>query len=283
VIRQGNLLQLVLQTGRFKVMPSEKRGRCGVFSNATRLRMLKAIARVDWRRVQGCLMVTLTYPDQYAERSFADRTQDRYLWHRYLEKHLGRNAACLWRTEWQVRKSGSQVGRFMPHHHLLLLNVGYIGHESVRHWWRGILGCEGYLATDVRQAKDGEHAARYAAKYMSKPDSGSLDNAAYLNRVAGRSWGWKRVHLVPFHPTEYLVDVPPEVVDEAIRLAAEHWDGIDPNSPGSFSLLADACGRIFRALRTKALECESGAGYLRQYHEADDGPEDAAECNKLGG
>ncbi len=246
------------------------------FSKEARLRLLKVINQVNWSLVKPSLFITLTYPDEYKDRTYETRTKDRYLFHRYVEKRLGKRIAALWRTEWQIRKSGELTGQPMPHVHMVLFSCPHIPWADVRTWWRVILGRIGPLATDVRRATDGEHAAKYIAKYVSKLDEISLDVAAYLNRMSGRSWGIKRPELLPWHRQEYLVDVPPLVVEEACRLAAEVWEGVDATTPAAFTLFTSTAAAIFERLGELAMATKKDHGYDCTYCEgerpaADDG------------
>jgi hypothetical protein len=262
IIRQcGTLLQVQYQMTEGKWIKPKPRGPAMPFSPASRLRMLKAIQQVDWSRVRQALFVTLTYPDGFKSRTLEERTQDRYLMHRYIEKHLGKHVAALWRTEWKSRQSGALVGQPMPHVHLMLFGVPFINAALIRQWWRTILGHVGPLATDVRKATDGRHAARYIAKYVAKLETVSLDVASYLNRVTGRAWGWKRPELVPWARCQMIVDVSPALVEEATRLASEVWRGIHPDAPGSFTLFADTAKAIFAKLRQFPMADPQISGY----------------------
>jgi hypothetical protein len=240
-----------------------------MFSKASRLRLLKRINGIAWRHVKKALFVTLTYPDAYHDRSYAERTQDKYLIHRYAEKWVGKPVAALWRTEWKVRKSGYRAGQLAPHVHMVLFGVAFIPHAVVRAWWRTILGAVGPLATDVRAANNGLHAAKYIAKYVSKLDQGSLDIAAKVNNQPGRAWGFKRPQLIPWDTERWLVDVPTALVKQAQDTAAELYEGIDTTSPGGFTLFAATAGAIFNELRKLSMDMKTPEGYPIRYTEGD--------------
>ena len=67
-------------------------------SRASRLRCLKILATIDWQTIGSSLFVTLTYPDELALPDREKRNRQRYLWHRDLERYLGQEIPCLWRS-----------------------------------------------------------------------------------------------------------------------------------------------------------------------------------------
>jgi len=111
--------------------------------------------------------------------------------------------------------------------------------------WRGILGYDGHVQTDVEVLRGAEAAAQYAAKYAAKDSLGGLDNDAYLNTTCGRSWGVLRRLLVPWRPNRYLVSIPPEAVVMAQDFAAEITG---KRYPGGFVLLHCEAERLFTKL-----------------------------------
>ncbi len=125
--------------------------------------------------------------------------------------------SVLWKTEWQVRKSGAFIGRMRPHFHLMVLDVPFVPHEIVRSSWRQIIGAGEILATDVRRITGKLGAGKYLAKYISKAPS--LDNVPKDNKdgVNGRMWGYTRKHLIPFCP----VETERQLSDEEIELAQD--------------------------------------------------------------
>lgn len=184
------------------------RGRCAIYSRASRLRLLKRFARIDWDKVDGILLITLTYPDQVGHVPYAERTRQRAEFHRRLERFRGQQTAMVWRTEHMPRRTGARKGEIMPHTHLLVFTSTFVPWQEVRQWWADILGHDGPLATDVRRVRTGSRAAIYAAKYAAKPSLCSLDNAAYLRILAvGRPWGVLRAKLVPLHPRVVMRDL----------------------------------------------------------------------------
>lgn len=194
--QQGTLLDVKVKLNWSRMMPPEKRGVVNGFTKPARLRMLKAIARIDWNTYGKSVFVTVTYPDAYADRTPAKRTQDRGLLIRAMEHELGGKVSILWRLEYKRRRSGACVGRLIPHFHAIVLGVPYLCQKAVRKAWRTILGHVGPLATDVRTRKSGDSTAQYLAKYAAKEQSvDALDDASYLDK-RGRAWGLTRKSLV---------------------------------------------------------------------------------------
>lgn len=201
--------------------------------------MLKTIARIDWGKVPYGVFITLTYPDDYYNRGYYERTIDRSRFIRDLEKYADKKIPILWRCEWQRRKTGKHRGLITPHFHMLCMGLRYVPHEDVRRWWRQALCCKGPLATDVRGIKGAEGCGRYLAKYLSKVRS--LDNSAYLNKpwMNGRSWGLTRPDLVPFAKKDGDVELTDEEADEMAREYAEWRNMHIPYFNYGFTILGE--------------------------------------------
>ena len=251
---QGECLEVRAKYNYSQRLKGHVRDKTQAFSPASRLRLLKAIAHIDWQAQEKYLLVTLTYPDARRESTYRERTQHRYLFHRYIEKHLGRKVAVLWRTEWKVRQSGRDVGQLAPHTHLVLFGVPFLDQKKVRLWWRKILEVQGPLATDVRAANDGIHAARYVAKYVAKKDDVALDYAAYLNNAPGRPWGFLRKALIAWQPKEGV-----RGLEEGVVLMGRHLARIaNPRHRGGgqegFTIFGPAAKQIFARIQKSSLD-----------------------------
>lgn len=234
---QGNCTTLKRQWNYRLQLNLPGRGDVGLFSRASRYRMLRMLSTVDWLAMGPALLITLTYPDGSVDRPYQQRTTDRTLFHRRVEAFLGSPTPALWRVEFQLRKSGPLKDKLVPHLHILTFTSAYIPWQDIRAWWRAILGHEGPLATDVRRARTGQGAAYYASKYVAKAPSTSLDFSAYLDRNPGRQWGWLRKPHVQFQPKEVLRAVPARLAKRFQLLAAEILQGYDPLSEQSVTLL----------------------------------------------
>jgi hypothetical protein len=213
--------------------------------------MLKCIARIDWGRVPYGVFITLTYPDDHESPDHNLRTYHRSRFLRELEHHLGREVSVLWRSEFQKRKSGKRKGQIRPHFHLMCLGVRFVAADAVRRWWRGILDCQGPLATDVRGVSGAEGCGRYLAKYISK--TSSLDNAAYLNNrwMVGRSWGLTRQSLVPWAPVVKDHEVTEEEYNLALSVWQQMWDTQFMPMQESFTILGKMRKDLFLRLLTE--------------------------------
>jgi hypothetical protein len=210
--------------------------------------MLKEIAQIRWPDNIRYSLITLTYPDDVAERSIARHTIDRSRFVRDLEHRTGRRYGVLWRKEWEPRKSGVNAGQLTAHWHLLCFDTPWIDHKHIRKIWQSILATGGPCATDIREAKTGQCAAFYAAKYAGKPSSCSLDNAAYLNRQWGRAWGFLRKDRISYYKPSIIRGLSPEEFALAKHLAAASYTGIDPRSPGGFTLFTERGDAIARSV-----------------------------------
>ncbi len=238
------------------------RGKVQGFSKASRLRMLKRIAVLDWDRGAPWVLISLTYPDDRADRSYRERTRDRYLFHRYMEKYLGKKVGMMWRVEVKPRLTGQHKGKYVTHMHMVVAGVQFIPWQLVRKWWRTILDVEGPLCTDIRRA-GGETAAWYAAKYAAKKQVVcSLDNAAYLNNLLGRAWGLTRASALPWCPTETWHGVPELTAKELRKIASHLMRDYNPEFGGSFTVFGDVAKRVGRALMEKKA-CQSDPGTLQ--------------------
>lgn len=254
---QGSLFQFKEAWNWNQAPPGSKRGKIAGFSAAARLRMIREMAVIDWTQTGRCLFVTLTYPDSLGCRTYKERTTDRTLVTRRIERYLGKNIATLWRCEWQARKSGERTGTVMPHLHMLLFGVEYFPWEDLRMWWRETLGVDGPLHTYVQKLTNGEHAAKYAAKYASKDASSSLVNAAYLDGLLGRAWGMTRRELIPRACLTTYRNLPP-AVERALRLlGSQIRHGSAPEVVGSFSVIGDAAQGVVKKILADALPVEN--------------------------
>jgi hypothetical protein len=248
------------------------RGNCKGFTRPSRLRLLKWIATIDWRKVPDALLITLTYPDEVGVRTYKERSKDISRFVRYVEGYLGYHVAVLWRCEWKKRQSGQNVGKLFPHIHLLTFGASYVAHQKIREWWRGITKAEGPLATDVRKAKKGEVAAVYVAKYCAKVDEfGSLDYASYLNTL-GRGWGVRRRSLVPLHHVRWYLRLDQEMVHRLKGIAAEKLPWYDASLDEGFTLFGGIAVYVAKLLSVKALDKENLGGYADEV-EGGEGPD----------
>src|SRR5207253_6592984 len=91
LIRQGQLLKARKLWNWNRSRPGEHRGVCAGYTDAARVRMLQVVAAIDWKAAGEILFVTLTYPDCVANATYRERTTQRSLMQRYIEKYAGRD------------------------------------------------------------------------------------------------------------------------------------------------------------------------------------------------
>jgi hypothetical protein len=248
---QGALLVVRKHVSYRVVVPENGRGRVVGFSDASRLRCLKEIARINWRGGGRWSLITLTYPDEQADRDYRERTKDRYLFQRYMEKHLGKKVGMLWRTEFAKRLSGKHRGKLVCHHHMVIPYMPFVPHQLVRQWWRNIVHKKGSLSTDIREVA-GEQAAFYAMKYAAKRERlSSLDYAAYLNRLVGRPWGLTRKSLLPYCPREDAGTIDGDLLRDLQLLAENTFIGYRADDAQSFTIFGDLARRAGRFIMQK--------------------------------
>lgn len=248
VTLQGTLLQVIVNLPHYRKEPPKRRRAIVGFTRPARLRMLKTIARIDWRNVGRSLLITLTYPDDLTDRTYKERSADRTKFMMGLEVIVGRPLAGLWRTEWVTRKSGAREGQLAPHHHIVVMRCAWVDWREVRHLWARTIGWQGYVATNVRGTFNGEHAARYAAKYAAKAEVvSSLDYASYL-QMTGRHWGMMRKPLIPWAKEHNFTDCAREHIERAMEVAAQL---LGRSYVGSFFALTKLAEAFYRRILGK--------------------------------
>jgi len=196
---QGSLLGVAAANCHYQPKPG-KRGIVEWFSPASRLRLLKKLARVDWKRVGTTQFITLSYTDEHDETAFAERTRERSHLFEWIEDQTGSKRSILWKVEFKRRKTGRRKGQWMPHVHICVFNCRFLSWKDTAERWAQLLHVKSVnVEGDVTRAKG---VARYTSKYCSKDeDEGGLGHASYLPPARkGRAWGWCRQELVPWAP-----------------------------------------------------------------------------------
>jgi len=252
----GELLEITyLPVNREYRLPG-RRGAIKGFTPSARLRMMRTVASVNWERVKASLFITLTYPDEVAERTCSMRTQDRYVFFRSMENYLCKEVGALWRLEWKPRRSGANKGRLFPHVHLIVFGVGFLPWQDIRQWWRSALNVKGSLATDVQRIKGGKVVAKYVTKYCSKPmEVDSLDNASYSNKL-GRHWGIHRRSLIPFCNRWVIPFLDGDDIQLAENAGCQVFKYFTRNAGQGFSLLGPLAEKVGQELFCRMLDKE---------------------------
>lgn len=193
----GNLLTWQVKNGQSKIPSTKGRGNVIEFSRASRLRMLKFVARIDWEKLGNGVFLTLTYPDEVERTNSKQLGQDRYLIHRAIELEVGHHTPALWRMEWQARKSGPKTNYLYPHYHLLLFREQFISADRIREMWQGVIHSTVTPRINIEAMTTSKHAAKYVSKYAAKSSDNLVIAAYHNNAVSGRQWGILRKELIP--------------------------------------------------------------------------------------
>lgn len=258
VVIRGNLLEY--KSGKAFTLPPpplEKR-RISVFSKASRLRLFKLLATLDFARMDYAVFCTLTYPDEVLPLSYVTRTRHRYLFLRSMEAYLDAHLTGLWRTEWELRKSGQLAGTFQPHMHLLLWPWKWVPMSYYVEEWKRIIGWNGHMSIEVKRPRGRKNVGFYVAKYVGKLPESKLVYDAHLNNIDGRHWGKHRARLLPIMPEETLTNVTEE--DARVLYSAFRRVFPDHTLPfgDSFTLMGDFVPLLARYLREMHLTDPGG-------------------------
>jgi len=196
----------------------------GPWSRESRMRLLRYLNQIDYGKLPPGVFVTLTYPDHVLRTTYKQRSVDRAVWIRYVEKNLGRHVPAIWRIEWEERKSGMYTGKLAPHFHLMLFGVEEKWKAWGRDWWRKtIKSGPGPLVTECKSIYNQDGACRYLSKYVSKYRS--LDIAVYHNSQIefGRHWGVLREKEIPLCPVTVERELTPGEQEWAFKQAKKKW------------------------------------------------------------
>ncbi len=131
--RGGSLIQVCAPSMRGESNGGGKRGIITRFSEASRRRLIRALAKTKRDRLP--VFVTLTYPDNFPG--------DPVVWKGHLKAWLKRlkrehpKASGFWKLELKPRQSGENQGQVAPHFHLLLwgLPLSWQDPEGMRKYW----------------------------------------------------------------------------------------------------------------------------------------------------
>jgi len=211
------------------------RGTVKAFSDASRRRMLRLIAKLEQTRKP--LWFDLTYPDEF----YNDRIDGKRLKESHLKKFFQRlqyiypEVAVIWKLEYKARKTGLHVGVMFPHFHMLVwgLHDEYLydlRQLVARMWWEvcgKLSGDHLEAGTSVSRIKSYRGVFWYASKYMSKEVEEEVSEV-------GRWWGVKgREHLPQAfcHVIDFLEDGQyKKIIDWMAAYAgfpeSEHWQGL---------------------------------------------------------
>jgi hypothetical protein len=229
-----------------------------MFSRASRFRLLKFIHTVDTEKYPDALFVTLTYPDEFINRSKRQIVQDKQIWLRKLEQFAGGPVCGLWRIEWIERKSGHHVGHHFPHYHFLLFDIGFIPYTEVNAWWKEAIGHVGYIRTEVKRLTGTDGAALYVSKYVAKREqSPSLVIPAYLGAI-GRHYGYHRKRRIKLQKVDEYPEPDPEAVAMIVEAARVAFRDKKVCSGESFTLIGNTAKEVGEYLRKNLVDKRTG-------------------------
>lgn len=255
---RGNLLEFLNGKAWEPPPAREKREKISTFSQAARLRLLKALLGIDYRNSPLSVAITLTYPDERIPRDQYQRGKDRSKFLRYIETHLKRPVYGLWRTEWLPRETGSKIGYLAPHIHLVLFGIRFIHYETINGWWKKCITWDHYVRTEIRRARKERTTLHYLSKYISKPVDSSLVIASYPNNPDGKHYDWVRRPLVPMYPHLWFGDLTDEEVEYVFALHHRTWPESECKLGESFSIMGKAVQRAIGILREMRLTGDPG-------------------------
>lgn len=189
---QGSLLHLKVRGHKSAPTPhSHKRGIIRTFSQASRRRLMRFMARLKVRKIRATF-ITLTFSGvpNVAEAKRAFKQFSMRL------RRLFPQASVVWRMEFQERKSA--------HFHLLCFNLPFWKQAEVQMAWEACTG-EVRSIVDIRLVHGARSVMSYVSKYIAKVaddlPSASLDDGSYQHGsaggLAGRFWGWINKNALP--------------------------------------------------------------------------------------
>lgn len=198
---QGSLLKVSVRSSDDEFRPRAKRDVVGGFSQNSRMRLLRMLARLRVDPLKGCRsqvsFLTLTTKAMLHPR-LAKRCLQVWL------KRLNRAypaVAAVWRMEYQKRGA--------PHFHLILFNTPWLKKEWIETSWGEVVEEERPF-TQIKRVYNGRGMMSYAAKYCAKLASSStgFNNDSYLTVLPkiqsvicdspGRVWGVYNKAKLPF-------------------------------------------------------------------------------------
>ena len=238
---QGRLFKCVTTSN---IRSIDKDPGCGVsyrgtvdgLSRSSRKRLFDLFATLDLSG-HKVVFVTLTYPEFFPSGIDSKRNLKAL-----LKRFKRRWPECsgVWRLELQQRGA--------PHYHLLLFNLPYVPHGTLREWWGDIIEYSDPIVRIelVKDRKIMVYLCKYVAKREKTEDaepSGPLcDTVKETKRGrehTGRMWGcYNRQHL-PFAPLTSLAVTHGRWYHTLKSLSKEVYDGIDEWAPDGFSVYHD--------------------------------------------
>lgn len=239
---QGRLLQVKAVspaggTGR----PGGDRGAVHEFSDASRLRLLRMLARLRNPETPGyrsrTSFLTLTTKEIHHPKVFKVLA---FRLFRIL-KRKAPTMAVIWRLEYQKRGA--------PHIHCILYNAPFIKKDWLQATWGEITG-EHRPFTRIELVRAYRQLMSYASKYVAKrEDAGGFNSVAYSDRTegltpdelksAGRVWGIYNREALPYSDLE-AVSLPMDGSYYLIkRYGQSFWPELEVDDYLGFTIFCD--------------------------------------------
>lgn len=194
------------------------RGEITEFSCKSRVRMMKMLARLNWKE-QKPIFLTLTYPGEFPNARTAKRHLRAFLkriWH--VTQTL---TSAIWRLEFQKRGA--------PHFHIIVFGLPFIHYEVIQQLWCQVIKSEERVFTRIEMLRSARQAMYYISKYMAKVEQSSFKSAVgdsgfihvpYL--AAGRFWGVENRKLMPFAEEMIMLITDAWAAFDSLKRAARH-------------------------------------------------------------
>lgn len=236
---QGRLLKVKCYNGDAEWIPPGKRGNVETFSEQSRMRMLRKLARLSPSARDGfrhrCSFLTLTTRGIYHPRQIKE-------WMRAFLKRMARkwsSVSAVWRLEYQKRGA--------PHLHLVIYNVPYIPKDGIQAAWGEIVG-EDRPFTRIESIRSYKHLMSYVSKYAAKVQEGGFNTAAYqaanpesayADESPGRVWGMFNRKNLPW-AIEEVAELPQSFAWYSLRkYCMGHWPWIWDSETAGFTVFCD--------------------------------------------
>lgn len=254
----GLLLMRLLDQKPRPFLGASKRGRVKSFSQKSRLRLMRFLARIRMKGIRATF-ITLTYKG-YPSNETAKRNLHAFLQH---VRRWYPAASCVWRMEYQKRGS--------IHFHLLCFNLPYWHWEELLETWKGITG-QDVSRVDIRLVRSRRGVQSYVSKYIAKVEKRIkktfLVYPPYLHGMRkwkkGRFWGYHNKKALPLGE---MVQGVLTVGKEIKRLSDAAWKIIGDKvryGSVSFHLFSDHAEKLAH------MNISVGGMYLDDWQMSDD-------------
>jgi len=212
VYKKGGLITAQREKSKFVMRKKGggKREKITKFTKKSRWRFMQKIGMIEKKIMP--VFVTLTYPDDYP--------QSKEVWANHLDR-LGkrfsrRGWSAIVRKEFVRRKSGVNVGRLVPHYHLLVWGAKY---EDLRKYvskaWYKIVDSKDirhfYAGVRVENLRSWHGVLFYVSKYMAKQTEEDL--ITEFPQGVGRFWSVINEDGIPWAEIERVNASDKEIIN----------------------------------------------------------------------